>query len=109
MKTRKIIVAVFAALAVAAVAAPVAQARDFEGEIVAKNAKKKTFSIQEDEGGGTFKIKVNRLTEFERLAGFKAIRVGRTDIEVTARRANGRWIATQVETRGGDDRGGDDD
>jgi hypothetical protein len=107
MKARKIIVALLAALAVAAVAAPVAQAREFEGEIVAKNGKKKTFSIREDEGGGTFKIKVNRQTEFERVAGFKAIRVGRTDIEVNARRANGRWIAIQVETRGGG--GGDDD
>jgi hypothetical protein len=101
MKMRTLIIAALAALAITAVAAPAAQAREFEGLIVDRNAKAKTFSIRQDEGGGTFKVKVNRGTEFERVNGFKAIRVGRTDIEVTARKANGRWIATKVETRGG--------
>jgi hypothetical protein len=101
MKTRTLIIAALAALAITAVAAPAAQAREFEGVIVDRNAKAKTFSIREDEGGGTFKVKVNRGTKFERVGGFKAIRVGRTDIEVTARKVGGRWIATKVETRGG--------
>ena len=100
MKARKIIVALLAALAIAAVAAPVAQARDFEGAIVAKNGKKRTFSIREDEGGGTYKIKVNKRTNYVGIGGFKAIRVGRTDLEVTASRASGRWIASVVERRG---------
>jgi hypothetical protein len=92
--------AALAALAIAAVAAPVAQARDFEGEIVARNGKAKTFSIREDEGGGTFKVKVNKGTAYQGISGFRAVKVGRSDLEVTARRANGRWIATVIERRG---------
>jgi hypothetical protein len=101
MSARKILIAGLAALAIAAVAAPAAQARGFEGEIVAKSGKARTFSIREDEGGGTFRIKVNAGTRYEGISGFGAIRVGRTDLEVTARRAKGRWIAQVVETRGG--------
>jgi hypothetical protein len=101
MNMRTLFIAALAALALTAVAAPAAQAREFEGVIVDRNAKAKTFSIREDEGGGTFKVKVNRGTEFERVGGFKAIRVGRTDIEVIAHKVDARWIATKVETRGG--------
>src|SRR3954454_21315188 len=100
MKMRTWIIAALAALAIAAIAAPVAQARSFEGTIVAKKAKSKTFSIREDEGGGTFKVKVNRGTVYQGISGFKAIKVGRTDLEVIAKNSDGRWIATKVETRG---------
>jgi hypothetical protein len=101
MKKRTWIIAALAALAIAAVAAPAAQARSFEGAIVAKNAKAKTFSIREDEGGGTFKVKVDKGTVYQGISGFKAIKVGRTDLEVIAQKSNGRWIATKVQTRGG--------
>ena len=43
MKKTTWIIAALAALTIAAIAAPVAQARSFEGAIVAKNAKAKTF------------------------------------------------------------------
>ena len=109
MKKRTWIIAALAALAIAAIAAPVAQARQFEGEIVAHNAKAKTFKIREDEGGGTFKVKVNKSTFYQGISGFKAIRVGRTDLEVVAHKADGIWIATKVETRGGSGGGGNDD
>jgi hypothetical protein len=79
------------------------------GEIVARNVKAKTFKIREDEGGGTFKVKVNRQTVYQGISGFKAIRIGRTDLEVVAHRADGRWIAAKVETRGGSGGGGSDD
>ncbi|HEX3295013.1 MAG TPA: hypothetical protein VHR38_14875 [Solirubrobacterales bacterium] len=108
MKKRTWILAALAALAIAAIAAPVAQARSFEGAIVAKNAKAKTFKIREDEGGGTFKVKVNRQTVYQGISGFKAITVGRTDLEVIAQKSNGRWIASKVETRGGSGGGGKD-
>ncbi|HEY6638894.1 MAG TPA: hypothetical protein VIZ61_14550 [Solirubrobacterales bacterium] len=101
MRKRTWISAALAASAIGAVAAPVAQARSFEGAIVAKNAKAKVFSIREDEGGGTLKVKVNKGTVYQGISGFKAIKVGRTDLEVVAQRANGRWIAQKVETRGG--------
>jgi hypothetical protein len=55
MKKRTWIIAALAALAITAVAAPAALGRQFEGAIVAKNAKAKTFKIREDEGGGTFR------------------------------------------------------
>jgi hypothetical protein len=108
MKTRTCMVAALTALAIAAVAAPAAQARDFEGAIVAKNAKAKTFKIRQDEGGGTFKVKVNRNTVYQGISGFKAITIGRTDLEVIAQKSNGRWIATKVETRDGSGGGGRD-
>jgi hypothetical protein len=104
-----LITVALAALAIAAIAAPAAQARQFEGEIVAHNAKAKTFKIREDEGGGTFKVKVTKSTFYQGISGFKAIRVGRTDLEVVAHKANGIWIATKVETRGGSGGGGNDD
>jgi hypothetical protein len=109
MKKRTWILAALAALAITAVAAPIAQAREFEGVIVAHNAKAKTFKIREDEGGGTFKVKVTKRTVYQGISGFKAIRVGRTDLEVAAHKADGRWIATKVETRGGSGGGGRDD
>jgi hypothetical protein len=109
MKKRTWIIAALTALAIAAVAAPVAQARSFEGAIVAKNAKAKTFKIREDEGGGTFKVKVNKNTVYQGISGFKAIKVGRTDLEVVAQKSDGRWIASKVETRGGSGGGGKDD
>ena len=108
MRKRTWITAALAALAITAIAAPVAQARQFEGEIVAHNAKAKTFKIREDEGGGTFKVKVNKSTVYQDISGFKATRVGRTDLEVIAKKADGRWIATKVETRGGSGGGGKD-
>ena len=109
MKKRTWIIAALTALAIAAVAAPAAQARGFEGAIVAKDAKAKTFKIREDEGGGTFKVKVTKRTVYQGISGFKAITVGRTDLEVVAQKANGRWVASKVETRGGSGGGGQDD
>jgi hypothetical protein len=108
MRKRTWIVAALAALAIAAVTASAAQARSFEGAIVAKNAKAKTFSIREDEGGGAFKVKVNKRTVYQGISGFKAITVGRTDLQVIAQKSNGRWIASKVETRGGSGGGGQD-
>lgn len=101
MRKSTLIIAALAALAIAAIAAPAAQARQFEGVIVTKNAKTKTFKIREDEGGGTFKVKVTKRTFYQGISGFKDIRVGRTDLEVVAQKANGRWVASKVETRGG--------
>lgn len=109
MSKRTWITAALAALAIAAIAAPAAQARQFEGTIVAKNAKAKTFKIRDHEGRGTFKVRANRQTLYQGISGFSAITVGRTDLQVIARKADGRWIATKIETRGGSGGGGKDD
>jgi hypothetical protein len=110
------VVSAFAVAAVAtAVAASPALAREFEGKVVSKNREAKVFKLRQDEGGGTFRIKVNASTTYDRLAGFGAIHVGDTGIEVVSnKKRNGRWIASHVERSGGggggnDDGGGDDD
>ena len=94
------------AVAVPAVAAPAASAREFEGTVVAVNRDARTFTLR-DEGVRT-RIKVTSRTRYQRLSGFSAIRRGMTGIEAVARRSNGRWVATLVE-RSGRDGGGDDD
>ena len=97
-------------LSVGAVFATTASAAQYEGTVVAKNAKKRTFSVMQDEGGGTFTFKVTNATKFQRIAGFAAIKTGLKNIEVVARRAdNGALIATQVERSGKDGGGGGND
>ncbi|HET8593282.1 MAG TPA: hypothetical protein VFL56_06415 [Solirubrobacterales bacterium] len=101
-----------AALAIAALAPAAAEAAQFEGTVIAKNKSARTFTLKQDEGGGTFKIKVTASTKYEGLAGFGAIKVGAKNIEAVARKnAKGRWIASKVErsgSSGGGGGGGDD-
>jgi hypothetical protein len=109
---RKSTAATVAAIVALGVGAASAQAREFEGTVTAKNKQARTFTLKQDEGGGTFKIKVNDSTRFERLSGFGEIRKGAKNIDVTARKgANGGWIAVEVERSGkvGGGGGGDDD
>ena len=110
-----VIAGVAAAPAAAAPAADAAALREFEGTIVSVNNDRRTFRLRDTERG-TVRIKVNRRTRFERIAGFRALQRGMSNIEATVRRSDGRWIATEVERSGGggehggdDDRGGDDD
>ncbi len=53
------------------------------------------------------RFKVTRSTRFERVAGFAGIKRGR-ELEVIAKRSNGRWVAIEVEVsgRGGNGGGG---
>ena len=99
-----------AAATVAAVPAT-ALAAQFEGRIVSVDRAHKTFRIHDAERG-TKRIKVNRHTRFERVAGFSGLHAGQRRIEVTARRSHGRWVATLVERSGGGGHhggGGEDD
>jgi hypothetical protein len=99
------------ALAGAATAsdASAAQLREFEGTVVSVNRDARTFRLRDSERG-TFRFKVTSRTRFERVAGFSSLRRGLRRIEVTARRSNGRWVATEVErSGGGGEHGGDDD
>ena len=116
--TRKLVPALIATAVLGAAVPATAAAREFEGRIVSVNQDNRTFRIHDSERG-TKRIKVNRNTRFERIAGFSALRKGMRNIEVTTfRKANGRWIASEVERSGGggehggdddDDRGGSDD
>jgi hypothetical protein len=103
------------ALVAAAVAAAPASAlaAQFEGRIVSVNKAAKTFRIHDAERG-TKKIKVTSATRFHRVAGFAGLHAGQRRIEVTAKRKNGRWVASLVERSGGGGGGhhgggGDDD
>jgi hypothetical protein len=114
-----VLAAAVAAPATAA-AAPTgaAAAREYEGTVVSVNRDNRTFRLRDSERG-TIRIKVNRSTRYERLSGFGGLSAGLKNIEATVRRANGRWVALEVERSGGggdhgdddgtDDRGGDDD
>ena len=59
---------------------------------------------------------MTRNTRFERINGFAGLKAGAKNIEVTAKRRNGDWIALSVERSGGggehggggDDPAGDD-
>src|SRR5215216_6145158 len=105
------LVAAVAAGAPAQAAAPASAAalQEFEGTVVSVNRDNRTFRLRDSERG-TVRIKVNRRTRYERIAGFSALRKGMRNIEVTARRADGRWLAIDVErSGGGGDHGGGDD
>src|SRR5215217_4696153 len=107
--TRKLApILVVAALAGGAAPATAA-AREFEGTIVSINRDNRTFRLHDSERG-TKRIKINRNTRFERIAGFAALRKGMRNIEVVAHRKSGRWVAATVErSGGGGNHGGDDD
>jgi hypothetical protein len=108
MKTFTILTAT---IAIALLGAPAANAavREYEGTVVSVNRDNRTFRLHDSERG-TVRIKVRRSTRFERIAGFRGLRRGQTNIEATVRRSNGRWVALEVErSGGGGEHGGDDD
>jgi hypothetical protein len=92
-----------------------AAARQFEGTVLSVNRDAKTFRLRDVERG-TKRFKVTARTTFERIDGLAGLKAGAKNIEVTAKRKNGKWIALEVERSGGggehggggDDRGGDD-
>lgn len=108
MKIARLTVPVVVAAAVAAAPAA-ASAVEFEGTVRSVNREKRTFRLFDCERG-TKRIKVNRNTRFERIDGFRALRAGMRNVEVVARRRNGRWVAIEVErSGGGGQHGGCDD
>jgi shikimate kinase len=95
--------------AVVAAAPATAAAAEFEGTVVSVNRENRTFRIHDSERG-TKRVKVNRNTRYERIAGFRGLRAGMTNIETIVKRRNGRWVAIEVErSGGGGQHGGDDD
>jgi hypothetical protein len=118
MKTNRMIPIALAGLALGgaagtatAASAPTATAaatRQVEGKVLSVNRDARTFRLRDSERG-TFRIKVTRSTDFERLSGFGALRAGQRRIEATIKRASGRWVAVTVErSGGGGNHGGDD-
>ena len=86
-----------------------AAAREFEGTVLSVDRDAKTFRLRDVERG-TKRFKVTARTRFERIDGLAGLKAGAKNIEVTAKRKNGKWIALEVERSGGggDDHGDDD-
>jgi hypothetical protein len=97
--------AVLALAPVGAGAGVSAAARHFEGTVVSVDRQAVTFRLR-DVKRGTFRFKVTAGTLFERTGGFAGLKPGARKVEVTARRAGGRWIAVEVERPGGGGRHG---
>lgn len=107
MKISRLAIPVTIAALVAAAPAAAAAA-EFEGTVLSVNREKRTFRLDDAERG-VKRIKVTRSTRFERIDGFRGLRAGMRNVEVVAKRRDGRWIATEVErSSGGGDHGGDD-
>jgi hypothetical protein len=108
MKISRLVIPVTVAALVAAAPA-VAFAAEFEGTVRSVNRENRTFRLHDSERG-TKRIKVTRNTRFERIDGLGGLRAGMRNVEVVAKRRDGRWVAIEVErSGGGGNHGGDDD
>ena len=108
MNIARITVPLVVSAAVAAAPAAAAAA-EFEGTVLSVTREKRTFRLDDSERG-IKRIKVNRNTRFERIDGFRGLRAGMRNVEVVAKRRDGRWVAIEVErSGGGGEHGGDDD
>ena len=77
-----------------------AAAQRFEGTVLSVNRDAKTFRLRDVERG-TKRFKVTANTRFEHVNGLAGLKAGAKNIEVTAKRRSGRWIALAVERSGG--------
>ena len=108
MKISRIAIPVMVGALVAAAPAAAAAAQ-FEGTVRSVNVEKRTFRLHDSERG-TKRIKVTRNTRFERIDGIRGLEPGMRNVEVVAKRRDGRWVAIEVErSGGGGEHGGDDD
>ena len=98
------VVAVAALSAALAPASPGATLRHFDITILSKDSSSRTFRA-DVLNRGVMRFKVTRSTRFERVAGFAGLRRG-AELELIAKRSNGRWIAVEVERSGRDSGGG---
>lgn len=75
-----------------------AATRHVEGRVVAVSSPARTFTVRDRERG-TVTLKVTVRTRFDRIAGFSALRTGKS-VDVRAVRSNAGLLATKVEPLG---------
>ena len=101
---RRLIIMALAIAAFATVAGPAssgaAALRHFDATVISKSSGSRTFKA-DVQNRGVMRFKVTRSTRFERVAGFGGISRGQ-ELEVIAKRVDGRWIAVEVEISGRD-------
>jgi len=91
------VIAAIAAALVLLIAATSAFAAEFEGPVLSKDRQAQTFRMN-PENHDNVTIKVNDGTKFQRLGGFGDLHRG-LDVDVTASRQNGNWVASKVEKK----------
>jgi hypothetical protein len=101
---RRLIIMALAIAAFATVSGPAssgaATLRHFDATVISKSSGSRTFKA-DVQNRGVMRFKVTRSTRFERVAGFGGITRG-LELEVTAKRVDGRWVAVEVEISGRD-------
>ena len=100
--TRKLIIAAAIIAAVGTVGgvatSGAATQRHFDATIISKSSATRTVKADVAHRG-IMRFKVTSATVFERVTGFSGIRSGQ-QLEVTAKRSGGRWVALRVERSG---------
>ena len=101
--TRRLIIAVLAIASLMAFTGPAtsgaATLRHFDATVISKSSGARTFKA-DVQNRGVMRFKVTRSTRFE-LVSFGRLTRG-LEVEVIAKRANGRWVAVEVEISGRD-------
>ena len=101
--TRKLIATAVAIAALAPVAGPASSSaatlRHFDATVISKNSDSRTFRATV-QNRGEMRFKITRSTRFERVS-FAGLQRG-LEVELIAKRSNGRWVAVEVEISGRD-------
>lgn len=90
--------ALVAALSMAVVAVPAAQAskvEDFHGKVVSTQKNPKSVTV-DTRSGGKVRFRVTQQTKFDHINGFSGLKPG-LKVEVHAKQQSGSWVATKID------------
>ena len=91
-------VALVAALSMAVIAVPAAQAsktEDFHGKVVSTQQQPKSVTV-DTRSRGTVRFRVTQKTKFDHIKGFSGLKPG-LKVEVHAKHQNGGWVAIKID------------
>ena len=92
-------VALVAALSMAVIAVPAAQAsktEDFHGKVVSTQQQQPKSVTVATRSRGTVRFRVTQKTRFDHIKGFSGLKPG-LKVEVHARHQNGGWVAIKID------------